>query len=357
MKTTKLLIYTLLFAMATHKAQGMDKKAMLALLNFVDAPANKSFGYNYWDGEIVKNGTKGVVYLLDNVVLKSELSQQNTNLLNKLQQTEQKLEQNNKQQQNNLQQATIKFLELQQKLTQLESQQQTAQQNNNNQQQTTQQQFANQLIELRQRFEQYQNQQQAIQQQNANSLLELQQKMGQLTEQYELHKALHKHKFFQKQFFCAAHSDFEKVKSLIQEAGANVVKEGVNINEPNGKGRTALHISSYFNQIKIVEFLLGLEAQTGLKDKFFQTPLHRAVIKGNNEVAVKLLEKNPDLVDQKDYNGNTVLHIATQKHNPWLTRYLVVNCNANTSVKNNYGQTALQIAEAKKDEKIIDTLK
>ncbi len=357
MKITKLLVCTLLFAMVAHEAQGMDKKkisSLLTLVTYGPYPSTKMF--NYWDTETIQKATKSIEYILDNIVLKSNLDQQNTNLLNKLQQTEQKLEQNNYQQQVSLQQATTKLLELQQKLTQHESQQQTLQQNNS-QQQTAQQQLANQILELRQRFEQYQNQQQEIQQQNANNFLELQQKINQLAEQYEQHKALHKHKFLQKQFFYAAHSDLEKVKSLIQEAGANVVKEGVNINEPDGKGRTALHISSYLNQIKIVEFLLGLGAQTDLKDKLLQTPLHRAVIKGNNEVATRLLEKNPELVDQQDYNGNTVLHIATQKYNPWLTRYLVVNYNANTSVKNNYGQTALQIAEGNKDEKIIDTLK
>lgn len=120
-----------------------------------------------------------------------------------------------------------------------------------------------------------------------------------------------------------------------------LIKNGADINLPDQKGRTPLHVSLENGHLFVMKILMEYNAEVNLMDKDGKTPLHLASNMGNYEassillkanakvnavdgncctplhyctksVVLKLLIQNGASVNSKDVNGNTPLHSAVE---------------------------------------------
>ena len=92
------------------------------------------------------------------------------------------------------------------------------------------------------------------------------------------------------------------------------------------------------------------------KDKWRKTPLHHAVASDYTKSA-KLFIEHPDTeVNAQNRNNDTPLHQCSYYGYLEICRLLVEH-GAILDLKNNYGQTALEIAEEKRKNEIIKLLK
>jgi ankyrin repeat protein len=152
-----------------------------------------------------------------------------------------------------------------------------------------------------------------------------------------------------------------------------LIENGATIDIRNNGQRTPLHIASKFGYLKIIFLLLKNGADVNSKDGGWRdTPLHYAVKNGRIQTAMYLLN-NGAFIDAKNRYGATPLHYAVIFKNIELVELLLKN-NADPNSKigergywdfDGYrskkiyqaGATPLSIAEAGKNEKIINLIK
>ena len=138
-------------------------------------------------------------------------------------------------------------------------------------------------------------------------------------------------------------SNFEVLKLMI--------KNGVNINEKNGCGATALmYAIHYFNNgddIEVIKYLIENGANIGDKDNDTWTPLIYAACYSKNdshlEIIKYLIEKGANINDKRR-NGTTLLMnvsgYMTKSYNIETIKYLI-KCGLSVHDKDNEGWTAL----------------
>ena len=85
---------------------------------------------------------------------------------------------------------------------------------------------------------------------------------------------------------------------------------GINVNQANDKGRTALWLASHEQQIRIMEKLLDAGADVNKADKNGKTPLFVASEQGHQGAVKMLLDAGAD-VNKADKNGKTPLSVAS----------------------------------------------
>lgn len=69
-----------------------------------------------------------------------------------------------------------------------------------------------------------------------------------------------------------------------------LIRSGVDVNQQNGSGATALTFAATFGRMEIAEDLLQNGAQLSIPDARGKTPIDHAVVQGN-EPMVRLLER------------------------------------------------------------------
>ncbi|KAL0394203.1 UNVERIFIED_CONTAM: hypothetical protein Slati_4386500 [Sesamum latifolium] len=149
----------------------------------------------------------------------------------------------------------------------------------------------------------------------------------------------------------------------------------------NSKGSSALHLASAKGHVNIVKELVSADSSMCFKmDGDGRSPLHLAAIKGRTVVLEELLRAEPEaaavltgggesclhlcvkynrleamkvflqclkrddrLVDWKDQDGNTVLHLAVAKKQIEIVRYLLENTRIETDARNANGLTPLDL--------------
>ncbi len=120
--------------------------------------------------------------------------------------------------------------------------------------------------------------------------------------------------------------------------------------------RTALHHAIFYNQEKMVMFLIQSGANLSLPNLQGNSPLQEASELGRTDIARALLEAGAD-VNQQKANGNTALHVAVLSNNTALVR-LLMEFDANQDVIGIEGHTALSLAKlGKQNDEIIKILK
>nr|CAH8847119.1 unnamed protein product [Trichobilharzia regenti] len=90
----------------------------------------------------------------------------------------------------------------------------------------------------------------------------------------------------------------------------------------DSKGRLPLHIAALFGHNKLLELFI----QNGCLFRRCHegnTALHYAAMQKNVETCRILLEINPTLLNQTNYNGTTALHLAAIRNNSHIVEYLL----------------------------------
>jgi ankyrin repeat protein len=138
---------------------------------------------------------------------------------------------------------------------------------------------------------------------------------------------------------CAA-GELERVERLLNDDGRLV-------SEYSHDGWTPLHLAGFFGYGKIIELLLGRDADVGARSRNSNgnTPLH-AALAGNHTFAAGLLIGGGADVNGVDAAGWRPLHIAASNNNLDAMKALIAQ-GAEVTAANAEGQTPLSLAQEK----------
>ena len=131
-----------------------------------------------------------------------------------------------------------------------------------------------------------------------------------------------------------------------------LLKTGIDINQQDSLGFTALHWAAYYGHQAVVESLLANGANIGLASNTGTTALYLAALNGRQAVVESLLAHgaNPNIADN---NGDTALHWAVSLKQQAVVELLLAR-GANPNIADNHGRTALYCAA--KDQSFIELL-
>ncbi|CAD8104874.1 unnamed protein product [Paramecium sonneborni] len=122
-------------------------------------------------------------------------------------------------------------------------------------------------------------------------------------------------------------------------------KCGANLYIRNAQGMNGLHLAAQGDQPKSVVYFKKIGFDFGLKDSKGGTALHWASYYGCELAVNYLLSFTDQLLDIKDVEGLTALHLATMSGNSRIVKKLLLQ-GADRNIKNNEGQTAADIAQS-----------
>lgn len=91
----------------------------------------------------------------------------------------------------------------------------------------------------------------------------------------------------------------------------------------NDKGQSALHIAAAEGHTEVVRELLDLGANAFLQDHDGQTVLHAAASSGSIQTVLLLLDRDPGMIRVPDSTGHTPLHRAVMQGNEEVIRSLL----------------------------------
>lgn len=120
--------------------------------------------------------------------------------------------------------------------------------------------------------------------------------------------------------------DFEMINYLL--------KIGIDVNIKNNKGQNAMHLAVKSNCSKIVKLILEKEPEL-IEDKFGKTPTGLALVNNNMDI-VRLLPVDKN----KNRFGQTLLHLASKRGNTNMVKY-VYNKIKGENEKDNKGLTPI----------------
>lgn len=122
---------------------------------------------------------------------------------------------------------------------------------------------------------------------------------------------------------------------------------------PNIKGNTPLYIAINNNYYDIAKLLIDYNVNLERQVPYFQTYLHLAAYKSNSNILLLFLSK--DNIDFKNYDGKTPLHLSTEYNNIDNIKVLI-SLGANINEQNSVGSTSLHIAVYKANYEAIKAL-
>ncbi|NIM10787.1 MAG: hypothetical protein GTO45_02270 [Candidatus Aminicenantes bacterium] len=140
-----------------------------------------------------------------------------------------------------------------------------------------------------------------------------------------------------------------------------LIANGADINRKGPNGLTPLHDAAYSGRKEIARLLVAGGARLDAKDQVGKTPLdlaieerqrevlpllkplHTAIQTGKIEKLKELLQKYPQLVDTRDEDGRTPLHLAALIGNKEIA-WLLINKGINIDARDIDGFTPMQLA-------------
>jgi len=141
----------------------------------------------------------------------------------------------------------------------------------------------------------------------------------------------------------------------------DLIRRGAVINERSRDkfGFGAIHLVVLHQNITLLETLLERKADSNLKSKSGDAPLHLvAHIKSDiqRKRSAELLLNYGASINQKNAAGDTIMHIAVRKNDMPLLKYLIdqFSLNIDLAVKNSAGETPVSLAKKFKYKDIID---
>eukprot|EP01006_Ploeotia_vitrea_P040626 TRINITY_DN66440_c6_g1_i1.p2 TRINITY_DN66440_c6_g1~~TRINITY_DN66440_c6_g1_i1.p2 ORF type:complete len:762 (-),score=494.43 TRINITY_DN66440_c6_g1_i1:84-2267(-) len=149
----------------------------------------------------------------------------------------------------------------------------------------------------------------------------------------------------------AKKNDAEKVSSLL----SRFVPVPVNYRSmKDAQELTALHFAARYGYLKVLELLLGANADVDIQDKGGRTPLHYACSFGEDSAAMMLLKHGAN-TDVQSKDGWTALLRACYNGHRECARALLSK-DANADLANNNGSTAIHAASRKGSAKVVQLL-
>ena len=140
-------------------------------------------------------------------------------------------------------------------------------------------------------------------------------------------------------------------KGYIDKILEIIAQKNVDINYQNENGWTALHYSCDEGNLKITEILIKAHCDVNIKNNEKKTPLHYSVTKGYFDITKLLVENGGDM-NCLDNENNNIIHLCSMYGHDELLTFLL---NKNPELiynKNIFGNTPIQSAK-KKETKII----
>jgi ankyrin repeat protein len=148
---------------------------------------------------------------------------------------------------------------------------------------------------------------------------------------------------------------FEALKASDSEKVLSLVKTNPDlINAQNGKGYTAIILSSYNNQLALTKELIALGGNACLPDNKGNSALMGVIFKGHDQMAIDLMEKCN--VNHQNNNGQTALMFASLFGKELLVEELLKR-GANVDLKDNDGRTAIGLAKGQWNLSVVKILK
>jgi len=106
---------------------------------------------------------------------------------------------------------------------------------------------------------------------------------------------------------------------------------------------TPLHTAAYNGHLDVVKLLIGLErCELDIQDNIGMTPLNNAIMRGNVDIAIELINKGAD-VHKGNNTGNQPLHYAIGLDD--VIEHLI-RAGADINAKNNDGKSHTDLARA-----------
>ena len=116
--------------------------------------------------------------------------------------------------------------------------------------------------------------------------------------------------------------------------------------------QTALHLAGFYNtSSEILQYLIDQGIDVNDLDRLGQTALHE-IVRHNNPAAVQVLLQKQANVNASDFKGNSPLHLAKDGK----IAQLLINAQANINAQNIDGETPLMIAIRKGYKTVVQTL-
>ena len=140
-------------------------------------------------------------------------------------------------------------------------------------------------------------------------------------------------------------------------AASLFLRYGTKVNVQVNDGKTPLHWAVILGNENLVRLLLQHNADVNIQDTGGYTPLHQLVKGGNTNLVRLLLEHNAD-VNIQDIYGKTPLHQSVIEGDENLVSLLLAQ-NADVNIQDNDGCTALHLSVLQShinQRKIFDTL-
>lgn len=128
-----------------------------------------------------------------------------------------------------------------------------------------------------------------------------------------------------------------------------LVELGANVNITNYCGLTLLQLAVYGKNSEMIEYLISL----GLRGKY--STIHEAIEKEDLSEVQFFIEEKKINKDEKNFFGETPLHVAVKLGHLDIVKYLIEN-GANKNAYNKIGYTPLRIAIEKDNREIKDYL-
>ena len=111
-------------------------------------------------------------------------------------------------------------------------------------------------------------------------------------------------------------------------------------------GQSVLHISAFAGNVGVfVYFYCNLLTDIDKKDLKSCTPLHLAVMEGNESMSIFLISISESL-EIKDAKGFTPLHLTVFQSAYKISKHLVMK-GASRKTKCNYGQSPFELAKSR----------
>jgi ankyrin repeat protein len=139
---------------------------------------------------------------------------------------------------------------------------------------------------------------------------------------------------------------------------AFLLEKGIDVNQQDSNGSTALICASFNGHKEIVEMLLQVEnIQINQQDnKYGYTALMLASQKGHKEIVQMLLQDKKIEINQQDQEGYTALMYASANGHKEIVQMLLQDKNIQINQKNKYGDTALMLASREGHKEIVQML-